>query len=589
MNYKHFKRKFLAGLCALSSVGPIVKPAIDSSTYAASIDVEAIIVAKAETLSKQALTELILKFKSEPGHKYIGSPYKGAVSSNAVLHGAEYPPDKSDQTQNDLIKYITEKFGEEFGKQVDKETDAVIPLQVKNSQTMKDITNNLINGQLFQVQAMGNNIEFLVKEHAKEVVEQLWKQECTVYENPNAETYISHAIECSRMPEKLRSTLSGMLLGYMHMLYQNWPLIAGCGLFGLSATAFVLAIATFLPSFMKFTAKGWVNERMRQSAQKKETKTNMSKGSNNVLRLDKLTPDKLNEIILRFEALVAKYDYAPEAVYVANQILSDLIDKKADISKPVGMLLVYGPPGSGKSSIVRSFLKIIYDVLTSGRKPLVISQSMIDEKDHENSEAKQAWGVLSKDVAGQKISSLSPFAAAVLSADKYKDGLVYVLVDDADKFKEEVLRGLWDVTDGGTIHVAGKEISLSKIVFILTANSDMSGAMDSLGGKAAKSASSAFTSRCLKFLINAPKAQHYKVKIIEMLNDIAATNGSFNISDNTIDVLARRCVKVEKGMRAVNEIKRRVLSILRSPNYNPHIEIVPVDEERNGWLEQRIY
>lgn len=566
---KNIKRKLLAGLCAISSIGSIAKPAIDTSTYAV-MDEETLIISDLPEIYAKVLENLTLKFVDDG--KKIG---KGS----ALL---DYDEAAASKSKIDLCKYINDEYIAEFNKELAKNNTID-----KNSILFKKLIEELNGPGIYDpgLPPLSGETKFKLKEYINKYVESLWKMSWIgTYQNALDRKSEVHNCAGTTTDRALYTALNKYLKGNSYYLRKNAGMYAGGIIGGVGALSAAIAMVTFVPGMATRlggeAAASWLQNR----SQNKERKRNMNRGAGNVLRLNKVNLDAVRS---SFNSIASMYPYSyTNAKQFTNALYANLLKKIKDPSSKAGMILAYGPPGSGKTNLVRECIKAIYKSTNKGTQPLILSQSMIDEFDKVNSPTNQAWGVTKKDVAGRTISSLSPFASAVMQANKQKDGLVFVLVDDADKFKEDVLRGLWDATDGGTILVDGQEISLSKVVFIMTANSDMSNKMATFGGTGAAAAASAFSSRCLKFGINAPGAKDYALKLREMFERLGAEYGNFSISDKTVNILAKRCVEAQKGMRAVNEIETVTRGILSSGEYNPSFEIVPVNDGEDGWLKQ---
>jgi len=226
--------------------------------------------------------------------------------------------------------------------------------------------------------------------------------------------------------------------------------------------------------------------------------------------------------------------------------------KQKDPSCNLKIPLVVGGPGCGKTTLIKMMIKAI------GTPGVVLDPSMVDPDDKSRSQVAQLTGKWEKVVSGQRITEYSPFMAALLN--KPKNNTLILTLDDVDKMSSSVLNKLWSACDGGTWNIEGREIDMSELFILGTANcSPAEMASDMRGADVTKALSSRFE----VFHLRSPKIIHYMVAIrslIDSIND-ESDDFTFNLSYKKLYRIAKYYYEQGTGMRCLSSIKTMLMGI----------------------------
>ena len=278
--------------------------------------------------------------------------------------------------------------------------------------------------------------------------------------------------------------------------------------------------------------------------------------------------------------LLPMYPHATKAVqnYIHNLIgIMEIKKDKPTVDKPftgVKILNVWGPPGCGKSTLIKESCKVIQKFILSsalkGEAIIVPSLLYIAPDDIPNDEKEvdsKIFGTYSEAVNGKNVKTLSPWAAC----STYCDNAIGYF-DDLDKNIDKLYRKLWSYSD-----------NYSNMMVVATSNSDLSSEMQLVEKKNPGSAlAKAFMSRVVNIYLPAPSSFSYQQEIfkdLSRLNNDPEYSCHVYVSPAVLKQIGDYCMKMNNGMRSKNDLIVDLRSWLVSATYDDWTDAELVFEE----------
>jgi type VI secretion system protein VasG len=315
----------------------------------------------------------------------------------------------------------------------------------------------------------------------------------------------------------------------------------------------------------------------------------------------KMVLDEIKTVLSLKDKLAERIVGQQHALEAIAQRIRTARANLVDPRRPIGVFLMVGPSGVGKTETVMALADILY----GGDRNLVVINMSEYKEEHKISR-----------LTGSAPGYVGYGEGGVLTEAVRRKPYSIVLLDEVEKANEAVQEIFYQVFDKGTLQDdKGNEVDFKNTIIILTANvgsdtimricadpdtrPDAEGLASALRPDLLKAFKPALLGR-LTIVPYFPLSDEVLRKIIRLqigrIGERVRTNyrASFGYDDAVIDTIASRCKEVETGARNVDhiltgtllpEISREFLSRMAEGN---RVERVHVGVDKEGKFEYRI-